>query len=203
MAELDDISGGRWSEAKMLTRVAQNPAGALASILSMSKEQNPPKKPFTYVRLALDWFQFETTGQCDSRVGFGLDAKCSGTQYLAFIAGNMEMAQATGLVNTESKASDPYQLSLVQLMKLLEKSSMNPTEEIKSEHLNPKAGRNFIKTPYMAVQYGGGKAALTGNKDFCEYVINNLQVDVAKLGDFAELCVDAVHAALGEKINLF
>lgn len=203
MAELDDISGGEWNTPRYLTRVAQNPAGALAQILNMSKEQNPPKKPFTYVRLALDWFQFETTGKCDSRVGFGLDAKCSGTQYLAFIAGNMEMAQATGLVDNESKARDPYQLSLVQLMKLLEKSSMNPTQEIKDAFLNPKAGRNFIKTPYMAVQYGGGKAALTGNKDFCKYVVNNLQVDIAKLEDFAELCVDAVHAALGEKINLF
>lgn len=203
MAELIDISGGKWIESKMLTRVAQNPAGALDVILSMSKEENPPKKPFTYVRLALDWFKFETTGECDSRVGFGLDAKCSGTQYLAFIAGNMEMAQATGLVNSESKASDPYQLSLVALMDLLTKSSMNPSDTVKETYLNPKAGRNFIKTPYMAVQYGGGKGALLGNKDFCEYVVNKLQIHSTKLEAFAELCVDAVHIALGEKINLF
>ena len=203
MAELDDISGGRWTEAKMLTRVASNPSGALSTILSMSKDQNPPKKPFTYVRLALDWFQFETTGKCDSRVGFGLDAKCSGTQYLAFIAGNMEMAQATGLVDTDTKARDPYQLSLIQMLELLEKSSMKPTQEIADEYLNPKAGRAFIKTPYMAVQYGGGKAALLGNKDFVEYVTTKLTVPVEKLEAFAELCVDAVHNALGEKINLF
>lgn len=203
MAELEDIAGGRYIEANYLTRVAQNPSGALLALLKMTKEQNPPKKPFTYVRLALDWFQFETTGKCDSRVGFGLDAKCSGTQYLAMIAGNEEMCRATGLVNSESKASDPYQLSLVQLMALLERSSMNPEQSIKDAYLNPKAGRNFIKTPYMAVQYGGGKAALLGNKDFCEYVVNNLNIEADKLEAFAELCVDAVHAALGEKINMF
>lgn len=203
MAELNDIAGGDWTTARYLTRVAQNPAGALAQILNMTKEQNPPKKPFTYVRLALDWFEFETTGKCDSRVGFGLDAKCSGTQYLAFIAGNMEMARATGLVDSETKASDPYQLSLVALMELLGKSSMNPSDSVKETYLNPKAGRNFIKTPYMAVQYGGGKAALLGNKDFCQYVKQQLQIGDDKLVQFAELCVDAVHQALGEKINLF
>ncbi|AEJ81377.1 RNA polymerase [Erwinia phage vB_EamM-Y2] len=198
MAELYDISGGKWTEARMLTRVAQNPAGALAHML---RSGDAPKKPFTYIRLALDWFKFETTGECDSRVGFGLDAKCSGTQYLAFIAGNMTMAQATGLVNSESKASDPYQLSLVELMKLLEKSSMNPSDEIKAQYFNPKDGRNFIKTPYMAVQYGGGKKALTGNKDFATTVATIFGAD--KVDAFAELAVEAVKAALGEKINMF
>lgn len=198
MAELYDISGGKWTEARMLTRVAQNPAGALAHML---RSGDAPKKPFTYIRLALDWFKFETTGECDSRVGFGLDAKCSGTQYLAFIAGNMQMAQATGLVDSESKASDPYQLSLVELMKLLERSSMNPSDEIKAQYFNPKDGRNFIKTPYMAVQYGGGKKALTGNKDFATTVAAIFGVD--KVDAFAELAVEAVKAALGEKINMF
>lgn len=198
MAELNDISGGKWSEAKMLTAVAQRPVQALTHML---RSGDMPKKPFTYIRLALDWFKFETTGECDSRVGFGLDAKCSGTQYFAFIAGNMQMAQATGLVNSESKASDPYQLSLVELMKLLEKSSMNPTDEIKAKYFNPKDGRNFIKTPYMAVQYGGGKKALTGNRDFTNTVIEIFGAD--KVEAFAELAVEAVKAALGEKINMF
>lgn len=200
MSELADISGGIWTESKMLTRVAQNPAGALLNILT---REDAPKKPFTYVRLALDWFKFETTGACDSRVGFGLDAKCSGTQYLAFIAGNPEMAQATGLVNSDTKAADPYQLSLKQLEKLLDKSSMKPSQEILEAHLNKKTGRAFIKTPYMAVQYGGGKAALLGNKDYTQYVKQQLAIPEEKLEAFASLCVDAVHAALGEKINLF
>lgn len=64
-------------------------------------------------------------------------------------------------------------------MDLLTKSSMNPSDEIKSAYLNPKAGRNFIKTPYMAVQYGGGKGALLGNKDFCQYVKQQLSINEA------------------------
>lgn len=203
MAELEDIAGGRYIEANCLTRVAQNPSGALLALLKMTKEQNPPKKPFTYVRLALDWFQFETTGKCDSRVGFGLDAKCSGTQYLAMIAGDERMMKATGLVMSDEKAADPYQLSLVELMDILVRSSMNPDDSTKDTHLNPKAGRNFIKTPYMAVQYGGGSNALLGNKDFCEYAVNKLGISEAKLEQFADTCVDAVHEALGDKINMF
>ena len=202
MAELEDISGGEWCSAKRLTYVAQNPAGSLARMMNMPKAERP-SKPFTYVRLALDWFKFETTGECDSRVGFGLDAKCSGTQYLAFIAGNMEMARATGLVDSETKASDPYQLSLRELLKLLDKSSMKPSPEIMDEFLNPKAGRKFIKTPYMAIQYGGGKAALTGSSDFISYMTEALQIPMEKAEAFAELCVEAIHNALGAKINMF
>lgn len=203
MAELEDISGSYWVDPVVLTRVALNPVGALGHILSMNKDQKPPKKPFTYIRLALDWHQFEVNGKCDSRVGFGLDAKCSGTQYLAFIAGNMEMARATGLVSTSGKHTDPYQLSLVEMMKLLSKSNLNPSEAIREEFLNPKSGRDFIKTPYMAVQYGGGVQALTGSSKFCEYVQKKLRIAEDNVAEFAELCVEAVHNALGEKINLF
>lgn len=199
MNEMADVAGGEFLDPTYLTRVGKNPAGALVHLLN----SNAMKKPFTYVRLALDWYEFETTGACDSRVGFGLDAKCSGTQYLAFIAGNMEMAQATGLVSSDTKAADPYQLSLRELMKLLNKSSMKPSQSIMDEFLNPKTGRAFIKTPYMAIQYGGGKAALVGSNDFIEYVAKHLQIEESKFEAFAELCVDAIHNALGDKINLF
>lgn len=203
MNELADISGGKWLEAKVLTYVAQNPARSLFEMLTTG---NAPKKPFTYIRLALDWFAFETTGKCDSRLGFGLDAKCSGTQYLAFIAGDVRMSKATGLVDTAEKSADPYQLSLVELMKFLDKGDkLHLSEEARAEYLNPKAGRNFIKTPYMAVQYGGGKAALTGNKDYVSTIATmyGIQADDLLVEDFAEVSVQAVKDALGEKINLF
>lgn len=202
MAELNDIAGGKFCEPTYLTRVAANPAGALVHML-----RNPsasPKKPFTYIRMALDWFEFETTGACDSRIGFGLDAKCSGTQYLAFISGDLRMAQATGLVDSNTKAPDPYQLSLVEAMALLNKSfKLSMSSETMDTYLNKKDGRSFIKTPYMAVQYGGGVKALIGNKDFVSYVLAMYNGDVAKVGPFAEMCVKAVHNALGVKINKF
>jgi hypothetical protein len=199
MNELNDIAGGKFVESAYLTRVASNPRGALVHMLQSG---DAPKKPFTYIRLALDWMKFETTGMCDSRVGFGLDAKCSGTQYLAFIAGNMEMARATGLVDSDEKAADPYQLSLVQVIKALDKSSMKMLPEIMDKYLNKKDGRSFIKTPYMAIQYGGGVGALLGNKDYMEYVAE-MGIHITKQQAFAELVVEAIHCALGEKINMF
>lgn len=205
MAELEDISGGKWCEPTMLTRVAKNPVGALEHILGMGKDDCPPKKPFTYVRLALDWYEFETKGWCDSRVGFGLDAKCSGTQYLAFIAGSVEMAQATGLV-TEGKSSDPYQRSLVQLMAILDNEAAGVIEisqDNRDLHLNPKSGRNFIKTPYMAIQYGGGVDALVESSDFCDYATRKLGIPQERIATFAEACISAIHRALGDKINMF
>lgn len=201
MAELNDIASSEFTNARYLTRVAQNPAGALQHMLISG---NSPKKPFTFIRMALDWFTFETTGACDSRIGFGLDAKCSGTQYLAFIAGDMRMAQATGLVATTEKSADPYQLSLVEAMALLNKSfKLNMSSETMDTYLNKKDGRSFIKTPYMAVQYGGGVKALTGNKEFVAKVTQMYNGDTTKIAPFAEMCVDAVHNALGEKINMF
>lgn len=204
MAELEDISGGDWASPKMLSRVAANPVGALEHILGLHSELQP-KKPFTYVRLALDWNEFETTGFCDSRVGFGLDAKCSGTQYLAFVAGSMEMAQATGLV-VDGKSSDPYQRSLVQLMSILDKEAVGTidiSEDARNLWLNPKTGRNFIKTPYMAIQYGGGVDALVGSSDFTKYATGKLGIPEEKIAVFAEICISAIHRALGDRINLF
>lgn len=199
MAELEDISGGKWMNESILTRAAKNPSGALFAFIKNPKDA--PKKPFTYVRLAMDWLKFEETGFCDSRVGFGLDAKCSGTQYLAFIAGDVRMSQATGLVATDTKSLDPYQLSLIELKKLLERSSIRPTNEIMEKHLNPKDGRSFIKTPYMAIQYGGSEAALLGSNDFVEEatpIVGENNLDTS-----AELCVKAIKIALGPKINMF
>ncbi|QHJ82482.1 MAG: hypothetical protein [Bacteriophage sp.] len=201
MNEMEDIASGDWLSAKQLTAVATRPVKALTWMLDNPKLS--PKKPFTYIRMALDWFTFETTGVCDSRIGFGLDAKCSGTQYLAFVAGDLRMARATGLVDTNVKSADPYQLSLVEAMEILRKSfKLSMTNESMETYMNPKDGRAFIKTPYMAVQYGGGVAALTGNKDFCE-TVTKMYGTAEKIEDFASMCVDAVHNALGEKINKF
>ena len=79
------------------------------------------------------------------------------------------------------------------------------SEEKFEQYLNPRAGRNFIKTPYMAVQYGGGTGALLGNKDFVSTVCEmyDVEADDLLVEDFAEVSVEDVKAALGAKINLF
>ncbi|MBG6242958.1 MAG: hypothetical protein EKE20_14570 [Candidatus Symbiopectobacterium sp. Dall1.0] len=201
MAELEDISSEKWLTEKMLTEVALRPVDALNHMMQKDNQHGDiPKKPFTYIRLALDWYKFETEGKCDSRVGFGLDAKCSGTQYLAFISGNMDMAKATGLVSDDSNSLDPYQLSLIELVKLIKESRFDINVD---KYLNPKDGRTFIKTPYMAIQYGGGVKALYESSEF--------MADLAKMGITAEnkkkvfinLTIQAIKSALGERICKF
>lgn len=194
MNELNDIADGDWVTVKYLTRAAQNPVAALNHMLHGNC--NAPSKPFTYIRLALDWYEFETTGQCDSRIGFGLDAKCSGTQYLAMIAGNIEMMKATGFVaKGEGKYTDPYLLSLKCLKGLLPKTRI--------EIANPDlVNRAAIKTPYMAIQYGGGQAALMGSSDFVK-LMNGMGIKEEQHLDFAKVCIDAIKQALGKKINMF
>lgn len=200
MTEFDDITGSnRWATPEARTRAARNPSGAIFAFIK--NPEGAPKKPFTYVRMAIDWLKFEEEGFCDSRIGFGLDAKCSGTQYLSMIAGDARMAAACGLTTNPVKSKDPYQMSLEELVKLLNKSPLLPSKDIQEQHLNPKNGRDFIKTPYMAIQYGGSTTALVESSDFVEGATpivgkNNIEA-------FADTCIGAIRIALGPKINMF
>ena len=191
--ELDDCAGGKkFQDSKYLMRVANNPIEFLFQSLKKSlstdlaTRQDCPKKPFTLVRMALDFADFENTGKCDSRLGFGLDARCSGTQYFAILAGDAEMGEATGITTKpKSETTDPYVMSA---KKLLEKFGYD------------FASRSFIKTPYMAVQYGGGERALLTSKDNLQNlrdagILSNDMQQVAKD------CIEAINEAMGVKIN--
>ncbi|MBI0275451.1 hypothetical protein I6H07_06335 [Hafnia alvei] len=198
IAELEDISGNGWEDSKRIRATAQRPFDALKYMLA--NEDKAPKKPFTYIRLAMDWVKFEEIGECDSRVGFGLDAKCSGTQYLAAIAGDMRMLKATGFITAgEGKGVDPYQLSLSELIDIIAKSSIRIDAE---KYLNPKDGRNMIKTPYMSIQYGGSLKALMENQKFIKAMME-MGIDHNKFEQFARSSIDAIKEALGPKINNF
>ena len=62
------------------------------------------------------------------------------------------------------------------------------------------ADRSFIKTPYMAVQYGGSSKALLTSKDNVQNLID-AGVKSADMADVAEHCIEAINKALGVKIN--
>ena len=191
--ELDDCAGkNKFQTKEYLTRVANNPVEflfqTLAKSLSTNLEdrQNCPKKPFTLVRMALDFVDFQTTGRCDSRLGFGLDARCSGTQYFAILAGDAVMGEATGITTKKKQdTTDPYVMSA----------------EILSEKFNYNfATRAFIKTPYMAVQYGGSSKALLTSKDNIQN-LKDAGVATTDMAEVAEDCITAINEALGVKIN--
>lgn len=206
--EVKDIGGG-FSSDKMLRSIAQAPDQFLIKHLvaetTRAKEiewngemVKVAKKPFTMVRLAWDWDGFKSTGVLHSSIGFGEDAKNSGTQYLAICAGSKDMAERTGLTNAEVKKADPYVKSAEVFVNMLKEGGAS---ELFTAYIN----RAFIKTPYMAVQYGGGVNALTTSKDFINNLID-LDFDVnnpKKLKAFAKGAVTAINVALGPQITAF
>ncbi len=190
LEELADIGGGKFNTHEARMAVAKSPVKALTKWFT-TEGADAPSKPFTYTRMCQTYADFHNNGVATCTIGYGLDAKCSGTQYLAFVAGDMNMAEATGLTSSTLRAKDPYMQSLDFLYK------SNP------DYVALGLNRSFIKTPYMAVQYGGGVCALTDSKDF-NSVLNALGITCAiKIEEIAEQCVEAIKLALGERINSF
>lgn len=174
MNELEEAAGKdpKYMATDYLMRVGKSPVRALKTFL----ESAGVDSPFMYVRLARYFVTFEETGECDVRVPMGLDAKCSGTQILAILAGNKQLLEATGFTN--KKVFDPYALCAIQM---------------------DMAGidRNAMKTPYMAIQYGGGKTALVNQKD---YMAVMFAAGIEDNEEAADITIEAVKRVLGNKI---
>jgi len=196
ITELRDVAGSdEWMSPAYLAFAGNKPDEAIEKILQREIDgKSIPSKPLTYVRMAYDWLQFETTGKCDSRLGYGEDAKCSGTQILAILAGSHELVEATGFRTTAGTSDDPYMLCLKNIKKLLK---VNPLGAKVDESI---LTRNFAKRPYMSVQYGGGKAALLTNKDFIS-ALDSTGLGTQDMAAFVELTLNAVKITLGERIN--
>lgn len=174
MNELEEAAGKdpKYMATDYLMRVGKSPVRALKTFL----ESAGVDSPFMYVRLARYFVTFEETGECDVRVPMGFDAKCSGTQILAILAGNKELLQATGFTST--KVFDPYALCAIQM---------------------DMAGidRNAMKTPYMAIQYGGGVTALVNQKDYMQVMFD---AGIEDGEEAAKITIEAVKRVLGSKI---
>ncbi|WJM88677.1 hypothetical protein QDY63_14840 [Pseudomonas brenneri] len=174
MNELEEAAGKdpKYMATDYLMRVGKSPVRALKTFL----ESAGVDSPFMYVRLARYFVTFEETGECDVRVPMGLDAKCSGTQILAILAGNKQLLEATGF--TMKKVFDPYALCAIQM---------------------DMAGidRNAMKTPYMAIQYGGGVTALVNQKDYMKVMFD---AGIEDSEEAANITIEAVKRVLGNKI---
>lgn len=175
MNELEEAAGKdpKYMATEYLMRVGKSPVRALATFLQTKSVDSP----FMYVRLARDFVKFQEEGECDVRVPMGLDAKCSGTQILAILAGNKQLMEATGF--TPKKVFDPYALCAIQM---------------------DMAGidRNAMKTPYMAIQYGGGETALINQKNYMEIMA---AAGIEDKSEAAKLTINAVKRVLGNKIT--
>jgi len=181
IAEMEDISSKKFMKEATIRKVASNPLRAIISLLQL-EDDKAIKSPFTYVRMCKDWVEFNDTGKCTVTLGVGLDAKCSGTQYLAMLACDSKMLELTG-VTTLSAAqvgSDPYIESANYLNKLLGVDFIN---------------RKLIKKAYMAIQYGGGKPAVWDEAVKFGNMMGSREIDT-----IANNIIVAVQKALGKNI---
>ncbi|MDK9366436.1 DNA-directed RNA polymerase [Lelliottia wanjuensis] len=202
MTELADVAGkgSKWLQPDILRIAATKPESALWKFCQKEEQgdKDLPKKPLTYIRMAFDWLEFEENGKCDSRLGFGEDAKCSGTQILALLAGDKHMLEATGFRTTAGKSEDPYVICLANLKKLLKVSHLR--HYISTQKMEEVLTRDFSKVPYMAVQYGCGVKALTENSDFIA-ALEKMGVPKEHYVDFIKTTIAAVRMTLGKRIN--
>ena len=203
MAELEECAGSdEWATADTLTNIALDVRGYLLHVLNLPEAMRPAK-PFTLARVAQDWYKFETEGKCDSRVSFGLDAKNSGTQYLAVLAGDLNISGATGITISPEKVADPY----VQSLGFLKKNVSMSNFKVDMDMLN----RSLVKTPYMAIQYRGTVSALLNSKDWVEAMkgtglfndCHNQKVTDERARAFSEMMVASIYEALGPQIINF
>jgi len=170
---------------KMLRSVAARPLECLTHFLSTGL---PIKKFFTYMALAKDWVSFEDNNQADCRIGFGPDAKCSGAQLLAILAGCEDLGAACGLTTAEERPKDPYVRSTDEIEKLTPNSPYLPLT------------RPEIKTPFMAIQYGGGVPALRYKK--FEPSLDRIGVPAGQRDKFCkDVVIRGILNSLGPKVT--
>ena len=191
-------SSSMWADIAMIRKVASNPAGALRHALESNDGALPFKKFFTYIDMCATYVEFLDNGQAMTQLGFGPDAKCSGAQIFSILAGCKSMAEACGLITGYvSKPADPYARG-ARCAAELQKTS-------KKVYLRVIAAltRDEIKTPFMAIQYGGGSPSLLNSAKFRKTMT---KVGVPE-GAEAEYCegvvVEGIRESMGGVITGF
>ena len=104
--------------------------------------QEVVKKPWSFVK-AMGYLADLLDGKKPNiKMGFGLDAKCSGPQLGAIVSNDEFMMAACGLLfeGMEGKSDDPYQMAVNRLY----------------DETKVLVTRNGIKKAYMAAYYGAG-----------------------------------------------
>ena len=107
------------------------------------------------------------------------------------------MAKACGLVTGyDQRPADPYNMSALEVNKI--------TQVIQNKNLVPNRTitRNEIKTPFMAIQYGGGKPALRYKK--FEPTMEALGIEEQHRDKFcSDVVIKGINNAMGPVIGSF
>ena len=146
------------------------------------------KKPWSFVKAANIMRELQAGNRPYIGMAVGLDAKCSGPQLGALMAGDQKIAAACGF--TIEELDDAYALAIIEL---------------------EKAGfvglvRNDVKKPYMGIFYGQGYAAFTDIKQMTkDEMFKVMEVLDGGMGVITEDAAKRFHKAIlssfGTKMN--
>lgn len=201
---------------KTIRQVVANPAGAIKMFYKKTVEKAqaeadangielkdtqamrnhglPFKKFFSYIAMCKNWVEFEDNGQSDVRLGFGPDCKTSGAQILAIMSGARAAAEACGLIaHWEEKLDDLYTVAARIANEIVAASNLS--------YLGKVWTRDYIKTPFMAIQYGGGLDALMKVDSLRNY--RAMGVPAEEFTEMAKIAKEAIVAAMGSEIETF
>lgn len=189
--EMKEAAGGFKLTTASIKNIALNSLEFLKCCL---RGQVNVDEPFKLVKMCREWVA--ATEAWNKGEGYifttpvGLDAKSSGTQILALLAGDAEVADRCGLTtiarnDKERKQADPYSHS--------------------GRAVNAATGytfdRNDMKTPYMAIQYGGSWKAIYKQKAFKMACAKQGLFTSDEVENMARQCAALVKQSLGHKIN--
>lgn len=184
IAELEDVCSKKRAvvehmcSEQFIMRVAKAPAHALY------KYHNKVSKPYQYVRMCIEIANIIKNGNGYIHYPVGLDAKCSGSQIYAILAGDMTMLRSCGF-SLKGEIADPY-LRTINMFNAITNSKYG---------FDAATLREAFKTPYMAVSYSGGLPSLLGDSKLMSYVPEG-----ADKFKFAEQVLESIHAVFGTKI---
>lgn len=141
-AEMMDMIDGSADIESLIKEAVTNPVDFIVAQLKQLKGARPVKKVWSFVKAANLIVQLREGKRPYVGMAVGLDAKCSGPQYGALMAGDAELAAACGFT-VDTLLADAYKRCVAQL----DKAGLTGFS------------RNGIKKSFMAVYYGQGYAA--------------------------------------------
>jgi hypothetical protein len=133
--------------------------------------------PLQFIRLGKDLGAIIKNGYATSYFPIGRDAKCSGAQICAVLAGDERMMKATGFCSISDNHPDAYTLTMTYL------KGFEGFE------------RDDIKYPFMKKLYGGGIPAMLNDVDLMKHCPSNMEK-----GRFADIVIKGIESALGPRI---
>lgn len=141
MAEVEDMTKDVRAAAKLRTELGD--VQFIIGQLSLLKKDRLVAKPWSFVKAARILKELQLGNMPYIGMAVGLDAKCSGPQLGALMAGDLDLAAACGM--TLVQVNDAYERAITQL------ASVGLTGFT----------RGGVKKAYMGVFYGQGWAAFT------------------------------------------